>query len=131
VEGARLRTARNDETKHRVHVLENVLRSHAEDTETFAREDCIASSVAPLLIAERVTLTVNLDDHASIETGEVHRHLADRKLAPEFQAVRPLPKLLPQKHFRQAQLSPQLTRAPYLLDWRLEDAWAPSTTQLR
>ena len=61
------------------------------------------------------------------KAGEIRGDPVCWKLTPELQACGSLSKNLPQQHFRQAHLSPQLTCALYLFDRCLEDAWAPST----
>ena len=58
----------------------------------------IATCVAPRLVTEAVTLAVNLDNKAPLKAGEISSDLANRKLTPESQAVRPLSKLLPRKN---------------------------------
>jgi hypothetical protein len=62
VEGAHLRTSRSDPAEHSVHVFEHVARRNAEDVESFASKDCVASSVAPRVIAETVPLSVDFNN---------------------------------------------------------------------
>jgi hypothetical protein len=127
VEGAHLVTIRKDETKHRVHVLENVTRRDAKDTKAVTPKQRVASGVAPRLVAEAVPLSVDLDDKPVLETGEVDGDRSDRKLPSELQTAGTLSKLLPQQNLRQAHLAPQPACALYLLDRCLKDAWATST----
>jgi hypothetical protein len=131
VEGAQVGTSRDDEGKHSVHVPEHVARWDPKNAESFTSKQRVASSIATRLVAERMSLPIHLDNHPMAETGEIRRDPIRRELAPELQPVRPLPQLLPQQDLGQAHLAPKLTRAPYLLDWCLEDTWAPSTIRLR
>jgi len=131
VEGAHFGTARDDKAKYSIHVLEYVTRGNADDAKSLTYEDRIARGISSWLIAIRVSFAIDFDDQPALKASKIDRHLADRKLPSELQSLRPLSKLLPQKHFRQAHLPPQRTSALYLLDWCLEDACAPSTTRLR
>ena len=131
VEGAHLGTDREYEAKHRVQVLEHIACSNAHDVKAFSPQQRITRPVAARLVAETVSLPIDLDDQTVAKAGEIGGDPIRRKLAAELQAIRPSPERLPKQHFGQAHLSPQFACALYLLDRRLEDAWAPSTTQLR
>ena len=108
VEGARLRTNRHDESKHRVQVLQYITSRNAHDAKALTPEQCNTRSIGPRPIAVTVTIAVDFDDHALVETGKIHRHVTDRKLSAELQPVRALAQRLPEQHLRQAHLAPQL-----------------------
>jgi len=127
VEGAHLGTGRDDETKYGVHVAKNIARCNADDSEALTSEDRIASGVSLRSVTERMALAIDFNEEAGFQAREIHCHLADGKLAAELQPCGSLAEHLPQQHFRQAHLTPQLTCALYLLDRCLEVAWAPST----
>jgi hypothetical protein len=117
VEGVHLGTGRENETKHRVHVFENIMRGNSDDAKALALENCITSRIASGLITERMGLPIDFNYKTSLQAGEINGHFAERKLLPELQSVRPSPKLLPQKHFWQTHFEPQPASALHLLDW--------------
>jgi hypothetical protein len=136
VEGAHLRTGRDDVAKHGVHIPEHVASRDAQDAEAFAPEHHLTRSVAARLIAEAVAFPVDLDDEPPFEASEVDGHFAEGKLLPELVAIRSFAKLLPEEDLRKTHLFSQFTCALHLLNGRsknlrIDPAWAPSTTRLR
>jgi len=127
VEGAHVSTCCHDETKHGVHVLEHVACRNAHNAESITFQNRVTGMIALRLITDTVPFTVDLDDQPPLKAGEVDCDLPDGKLPTKLQASGALSQNLPEQHFRQAHLAPQLTCALYLLDRCLEDAWAPST----
>jgi hypothetical protein len=116
VEGARLRTGRKDELKHRVHVAQHVARSNAHDPKTFALKRCVPRRIAPGLVPVRVPLPIDLNGKPLFEARKINRDWPKWKLPPELKSAHPFAQLLPKQHFRQAHLPPQLACSPYLLD---------------
>jgi hypothetical protein len=116
VEGAHLRAACNDTGKHGTQVTKHVACRYSHDIESIASKERISRNITPWLITTAVRLAVDLDDKAMAEAREIGRHPIRWKLTAELQSIRPLFKRLPQQHFRQAHLPPQLTCALNLLD---------------
>jgi hypothetical protein len=136
VEGAHLRTGRDDVTKQGVHVPEHVTTRDADDAKACTSEHRVTGGIALRLISVAVALAVNFDNQTSLEAGEIDGHFAERELLPELVTVRAFAKLLPEQDFRKAHLLPQQSCALDLLDGgsknrRIDPAWAPSTTRLR
>jgi hypothetical protein len=131
VEGARLRTGCEDEAQHGVHVAKHVACGNSNHPESFAPKQCISCSIPPGLVAIAVHFSIDLDGEPAFETRKIDRDPPQRKLPPEFQSVTAFPQMPPKQYFRQAHFSPQLACALYLPDGGAEDAWAPSTAQLR
>jgi hypothetical protein len=96
VEGAHLGAGEDDVAKHGIQVLEHVTRSNAYDLESLTSKYCVARSIAPRLVAVRMSLAVNFDDQSASQTREIGGDRADWKLPPEIQAIRALAQLLPE-----------------------------------
>jgi hypothetical protein len=96
VEGARLRTGGENEANHCVHISKHVTRSNAYDLESLTSKYRVARSIAPRLVAVRMSLAVNFDDQSASQTREIGGDRADWKLPPEIQAIRALAQLLPE-----------------------------------
>src|SRR5207253_4941210 len=94
---------------------------------TCATKDGIARVITPRLIAKAVPVAIDFDDQPTFEAREVGRDQTNRKLPAKFQAVRPRTQDSPEQNLGQAQFAAQASGALYLLDWCLEDRWAPST----
>jgi hypothetical protein len=131
VEGAHVRTGLDDPTEHRVDVFQHIVRSDANNSKAVASKQRVTSSISARLIAVAMSIAIDFNDQPPLQTGEVNGHLRDRKLSPELQSVRSPAENLPPHHFGQAHLASQLPCALYLLNRSAEDAWAPSTAQLR
>ena len=130
VEGAHVRAARDNSRQHCIQVTKHIRRGNAHDGETFAPKNGVPCGVTPGLVTAIVPFPVNLNDQPPLQTGEVRSNLANRELPAKPQPIRTPSEHLPEKHLRQRHLSPKPACALYLLGRCLEDAWAPSTTQL-
>ncbi len=128
VEGAHLGAARNDAGQDRVQVPKHIRRGNPHHFEPSSPKHRVSYSIPAGLVATTVSFSVDFNDHPTLKTGKINRHLSNRKLSSKFESVRPSSKHLPEQDLRQAHLAPQLPCALYLLDRSLEDAWAPSTS---
>ena len=133
VVGPHLRASDTNVVQYTLQIAKDIASRNANDLKPVAPKRCIASSIAPRLVAPAMGLPVNLDDKPMTQAGEIGRHSICGKLAPEFQAIRSLPKRLPKQDLWQTHLSAQAPGALYLLDrgaknLGVEAKWAPSTT---
>jgi hypothetical protein len=74
VEGAHVRASLRDVTDHAIHILENVSRRYAQDMKTFTTEHRVACCIALRQVTDIMRLAVNLNDKASLQTGEIGCH---------------------------------------------------------
>ena len=73
VEGPTGRADLDDVADHSIQIPENVTRRYAQDTEALVTEHGIAPRIALWPVTEIVRLTVNLDDQAPFQAGEIGR----------------------------------------------------------
>jgi hypothetical protein len=84
VEGARLRTGRNDGANYRVQITQNVSGSNAHNVEPFVEQKLISKMILASLPCDSVRFSINLNNESALQTREIGSHAANRKLPPEF-----------------------------------------------
>jgi len=132
VEGAHRRTSRNDIAKHCIHVFEHIASGNAQNAKAFTSKHRITCRIPTRPVTEIVSFSIDFNDQATLQAGEIDGHFADWELLPELESLWPFPQYLPKQHLGEAHLAPQLAGALDLLDGSSKDlgidpAWAPST----
>ena len=87
VEGPHLRTGRDDPAKHRIHVIYDVARGNVHDVKAVALKHRVTRRIAPGLVAEIVSLAVDLDDQSMTQAGEIRGEPVGRKLTAKLETV--------------------------------------------
>jgi hypothetical protein len=83
VEGAHLRTGRNDEANHGVQISQNISRSNAHNAEPFLDQKLISKMILAFLPCGSVRFSINLNNEPALQTREIGSHAANRELPPE------------------------------------------------
>ena len=127
MEGAHLAASRHDPGNDAIEIAKHVTRGNSHHRKSFCSQKRVASRIAPRLVATIMSFAVHLDHQPMAEAGEISGDLPDRKLRSKFQPARALAERFQKNDFGQAELATKFAGALNLLDWDLEDAWAPST----
>jgi hypothetical protein len=91
VEGARLRTGRDNAAKHGVHVGEHVSSGNAHDVKAVTLKHRISSHITMWLVSKIMSLAIHFDDQSMAHAREIGRDSIRWKLTAEFEAARSLP----------------------------------------
>jgi hypothetical protein len=121
-------TSRDNTNDTIVHVLQNLIGRKPHCPKTSRSQDPIALVVPARLITAIMRFAVDLDSQTRRQAGKIQRVRRLGKLPAKFEATRVLAQFSPQEDFRKTHGFAQVTGALHLLDWLIEDRWAPSTT---
>jgi len=94
----------NDQLQHTIEILEHIACGNSNRPNACLRQPLVAIRVGTRSIAKIVTCTVYLDAQARSVAIEIEHVRTGGMLLPKFEAIRPLPQMLPQHDLREAHL---------------------------
>jgi hypothetical protein len=108
VEGPRFVTGQDDETKHRIQILQDVAGSDPKDAESGGLQQLVSLQVAFWVASHQVGFAVDFNRHSLLQTGEIQNKAHVRELTSEAIAAGPSSQLLPKQNFRKCHLATKL-----------------------